>query len=88
MEPHCNGFLSIVKIKDSQIVHEEVDKAIDDGVAWSCWRVIQVAFHNDVFLSLNFGFATQAAGREVEKESLFVFSNGGMTSSHVGESST
>jgi len=39
------------------------------------------------FSGLNFSFATRAAGGEVREESLFVFSNGGMTSSHVSEAS-
>ena len=46
---------------------------------------MSVTFYDDVFLSLNFSFTTRATGGEVRKESLFVFSNGGMTSSHVGE---
>ena len=65
-----------------------MDKAIDDDVTWSCGGVMSVAFHDDVFLSLHFGFTTRAAGGELGEESLSVFSNGGMTSSHVGEAST
>ena len=64
-----------------------MDKAIDDGVAWSCGGVMPITLHDDVFSSLNFGFATRAAGGEVGEESLSVFSNGGMASSHVGEAS-
>jgi len=67
MELRCDGFLSIAKIKGSWIVCKEVDEAIDDGVAQSCRKVIQVAFHNDVFLSLDFGFTTWATSREVVK---------------------
>jgi len=62
-----------------------VDEAVDDHVAWSCGGVMSVTFYDDMFLSLNFSFTTRATGGEVRKESLFVFSNGGMTSSHVGE---
>jgi len=47
-----------------------------------------IAFHNNVFSGLNLSFATRAAGRKMREESLSVFSNGGMTSSHVGEVST
>ena len=47
-----------------------------------------IAFHDDVFSSLHFGFTTRAAGGELGEESLSVFSNGGMTSSHAGEAST
>ena len=63
-----------------------MDKAVDDDVVWSCGGVMPIIFH-DVFLSLNFGFATRATGGEVREESLSVFSNRGMTSSHAGEAS-
>ena len=64
-----------------------MDKAIDDDVAWSHGRVMSITFHDDVFLGLNYGFATRATGGEVGEESLSVFSNGGMASGHVGEAS-
>jgi len=47
-----------------------------------------VAFHDNVFLGLNLSFTTRAAGGEVREESLSVFSDGGMTSSHADEVST
>jgi len=47
-----------------------------------------IAFHDDVFSSLNFGFTTGTASGEVREESLSVFSNRGMTSSHAGEAGT
>jgi len=62
-----------------------VDEAINDCVAWSCGEVMSIAFYDDVFSSLHFGFTTRAAGGELGEESLSVFSNGGMTSSHAGE---
>jgi len=62
-----------------------VDKAIDDDVAWSRGGVMSITFHNDVISSLDFCFATRAAGGEVREESLSVFSNGGVASSHAGE---
>ena len=65
-----------------------MDKAIDDDVAWTRRRVVNVAFHDDVFAGLNIGFTTQAANREVREESLSVFSNGGMSSGHASEAST
>jgi len=59
------------------------------GLSARKWtKLIQITFHDDVFLSLNFGFAIWVAGREVGEESLSVFSNGGMTHSHVGKSCT
>ena len=65
-----------------------MDKAVDDDVAWSHGGVMPVAFHDDVFLGLNLGFATRATGGEVREESLSVFSNRGMASSHAGKAST
>ena len=62
-----------------------MNEVIDDYVAWSCGEIMSIAFHNDVFSSLHFGFTTRAAGGELGEESLSVFSNGDMTSSHVGE---
>jgi len=64
-----------------------VDKAIDDDVAWSRGGVMPITLPDDVFSSLDFGFAARAAGGEVGEESLSVFSNGGMASSHAGEAS-
>jgi len=49
---------------------------------------MQVAFHDDVFTGLDLSFTTWAAGREVREESLSVFSNGGISSSHMGKMST
>jgi len=86
-ELRCNGTLSIVKAKCFRVICKEVDKAIDDDVAWTHGGVVSITFHNDVFLGLNFGFVTRAAGREVGKESLFVFSNRGVASGHAGEAS-
>ena len=48
---------------------------------------MSIAFHDDVFSGLYFGFTTRAAGGEVGKESLSVFSNGGVASGHAGEAS-
>jgi len=65
-----------------------VDKAIDDDVAWLRGGVMPIILHDDVISSLDFSFATRAAGGEVGEESLSVFSNGGVASSHAGEAST
>jgi len=62
-----------------------VDKTIDNDIAWTHGGVVSITFHDDVFLGLNFSFATRAASREVGEESLFVFSNRGMASGHAGE---
>ena len=65
-----------------------MNKAVDDSVAGACGRIVSFTFHNNMFTGLNFSFATGTAGGEVGEESLSVFSNGGMTSSHAGETST
>jgi len=41
-----------------------VDEAVNDDVAQSCGRVMQVTFHDDVFTGLDLSFTTWAAGGE------------------------
>ena len=65
-----------------------MDKAVNNDVVQLYGRVIHVAFHDNVFLDLNLSFTTWAAGEEVWEESLSVFTNGNMSSSHAGEMST
>lgn len=55
---HHSGASSIVKTECTRVVCEEVDKTIDDDVAWPCRGVMQVTFHDDVFMGLNLNFAT------------------------------
>jgi len=86
-EPRRDGTLSVVKAKCFRVVCKEVDKAIDDDVARTRGGIMSITFHDDVFLGLNFSFATRAAGGEVGEESLSVFSDGGMASGHAGEAS-
>ena len=64
-----------------------MDEAVDDDVAWPHGGVMSITLHNDVFSGLDFSFTTRAAGGEVREESLSVFSNGGMASSHASEAS-
>jgi len=47
------------------------------------WRVMHVTFHDNVLSGLNLSFATWAAGGEVWEESLSVFTDGGVSSSHT-----
>jgi len=49
---------------------------------------MHVAFHNNVFLGLNLSFTTWTASREVWEESLSVFTDKSMFSSHVDKTST
>ena len=49
---------------------------------------MHVTFHDNVFMGLNLSFTTWAASREVREESLSIFSNGGMSSSYIGETNT
>jgi len=85
---HYDGTLAIIKAECTRVVCEEVDEAVDDNVAWSSKGVVPVAFHDNVFMSLNLSFFTWAAGGEVREESLPVFSNGSMSSSHASEAGT
>ena len=76
MESCCDGTLSIIKAKCTWIICEEMNKTVNNNVAWLSRGIIQVAFYDYVFTSLNFSFTTWAAGWEVGKESLSIFSNG------------
>ena len=40
------------------VVYKEVNEAVDDNVAEVCKRVMEVTLHDNMFLSLNFGFPT------------------------------
>ena len=64
-----------------------MNKAVDDGVAGTRGRIMSFTFHDNMFMGLNFSFATRATGGEVGEESLSVFSNGGVAGGHVGEAS-
>ena len=65
-----------------------MNEAIDNNVVWSSGGVISVAFHDDVFTSLNLSFTTWAASGEIREESLSIFSDEDISSSHVSEVST
>jgi len=60
-----------------------MNKAVDDDIAWPHEGVMFIAFHNNVFSSLDFSFATRTASGKVREKSLSIFSNGGMASSHA-----
>ena len=84
-ESHHNGTLSIVKAKCTQVVYEEVYEAVNDDIAWLSRGIIQVAFYNNVFMGLNFGFATWTASWKMREESLSIFSNKSMSGDHASE---
>ena len=62
-----------------------MDETVNDDIAWSSGGIVSVIFHDNMFTSLDLSFAAWAAGGEVREESLSVFSNGGISSSHVCE---
>ena len=85
---HCEGALTIIKAKCARVICKEVDETVNDDVAQPCGGVMQVTFHDDMFMGLDFSFTTWAAGGEMREKSLSVFSDWGMPSSHTGELST
>jgi len=87
-ESYHDRTLSIVETECPRVICKEVNKTIDDDVAWLRGGVVQVAFHDNVFMGLNLCFATWATSGKMGEESLSVFSNGSMTSGHMSESST
>ena len=62
-----------------------MDETVNDDVAWLSGGIVSVIFYDNMFTSLDLSFAAWAASGEVREESLFVFSNGGISSSHVCE---
>ena len=85
---NCKGSLPIVKAESSRIVHKKVNEAVDDDITRVSGGVMNVTFHDDVFTSLNLSFTTWAASGEIREESLSIFSDGDISSSHVSEAST
>ena len=83
-----DGTLTIIKAKCARVICEEVNKAVNDDVAWSSREVVPVAFHNNVFMGLDLSLTTRAVSGEVREESLSAFPNRGMSSSHAGETGT
>ena len=79
---------TIIEAQGCGVVHKEVDKAVDDNVAWSCRGVIEVALHDNVFMSLYLSLTTRAAQRGVGEEALAVLTNGGMACGHVSKMGT
>jgi len=65
-----------------------VNEAVNDDIAQSYGGVVHVVFHDNMFSGLDLSFITWAADEEVREEFLSVFSNRGMSSSHMGETST
>jgi len=65
-----------------------VDKAVNDNVVWLYRGVAYIAFHDNMFIGLDLSFIIWVASGKIQKESLSVFFNKGMFSSHTGEMST
>ena len=86
-ESYRNEILSVIKTECAWVVHKEVNETIDDVVVQTCGRV-QIALHDNVFMSLNFSITAQVVGGEMRKKSLSVFFDRGMAGGHVREAST
>ena len=79
---------TIVEAKGCGVVYKEMDKAIDDNVAWPWGEVMEVILHDNVFASLHCSLATWAANKGVRKEALLILANRDMTCGHMGKLST
>jgi len=84
-ESCCDDISTIVKTKCARVVHQEVDKAVYDDIAWMCGWVVCIALHDDMFSCLDFSFTAWAADGKVREESLSILPNGGMAGGHVSE---
>jgi len=65
-----------------------VNETVYDDVAWPSGRIMYITFHDNVFSYLDVCFTAWAAGGEVRKEPLSVFSNGSMAGGHAGKVGT
>ena len=84
-ESHCNDISTIIKTECARVVCKKVDKAVYDDIAWTCGQVICITLHDDMFSCLDFSFAARAADGEMREESLSIFSNESVASSHASE---
>ena len=88
-EESCRDNIStIVKAECARVVCKKVDKAVYDDIVWTCGWIIYIALHDNMFLCLDFSFATQVANREVREESLSILPNGSVASCYVSEMGT
>ena len=71
--------LTVVKAEGSGIVIQEVDKTVNDDVAWSHGGAVQRALHDDIFSGLELILAIWAAKGGVGEEPLTVLADGGIT---------
>jgi len=75
-------------LTNTRIVCKEVNKTIDDIVIRACKWIMEVILHDNMFSSLNIGFATWVASGKVGEESLSIFSNRGMVCGCTCEAGT
>ena len=87
-ESHYNRTLFVVKAEHTWVVYKEVNKTIDDIVIRACKWIMEVILHDNMFSSLNIGFATWVASGKVGEESLSIFSNRGMVCGCTCEAGT
>jgi len=65
-EPRRMKALAIVEAEGCWVVSQKVYKTVDDDIAGVSGWVIEIAFHNNVFMSLNFS-STRAADLRLGK---------------------
>jgi len=47
----CLRSSTIVEAEGCRVICKEVDKAVDDGVAWPCRGVMEVVLHDDIVMT-------------------------------------
>ena len=62
-----------------------MNKTVDDYIAWSSRWVVDIIFHNNMFMSLDSSLSARVVDGELREESLMIFSNRSMSSGHVSE---
>ena len=76
---------TVVKTEGCRIVCQEVDKAVNDDVAWSCGGAMEVTLHDNMFTCLHICLATWTAKGGVGEEVLTILADRDMAPGHVGE---
>jgi len=75
VELHHKGSSSVIKAESCRIFCKKMNGIVDDYVAWSSKWIVDVTFHDNVFMGLDSGLFTRAVGGELREESLMIFLN-------------
>jgi len=76
---------TIVKTEGYRVIHQEIGKAINDDITWSCEGVMEVILHDNIFACLYIHLVARTLEREVGKKALAVLTDRGMAHGYISE---